>query len=65
MHSVIKQYRLKTDIEFGVKFGMKTLLVFTGAISRQDAMASLAEKATKLQYFADSVAGFLTCSPSS
>ena len=39
---------------------MKTLLVFTGAVSRED--CSKVEKKTLPHYLAESVSGILTCS---
>ena len=52
--------RLNTDIQFGLNFGMKTILVFTGATSREDMMSGQGG-GTKPHYVADSIAGFLTC----
>ncbi len=51
--------RLKTDIQFGLNFGMKSLLVLTGACSLSDLEATPADR--KPHYYAKSVAGFLTC----
>ena len=51
--------RLITDILFGLNFGMKTLLVLTGADTIKDLEDTPSDK--KPHYYSQSVAGFLTC----
>ncbi len=53
----ISFHRLSTDIEFGIRNGMKTLLVLTGLCQRNNLED---QNGTKPQFFCESVAGFLT-----
>jgi len=52
-------FRLATDIKFGLRFGMKTLLVLTGGDTVNNLDQAPADK--KPHFFAQSIAGFLTC----
>ena len=61
IHTYSSSYlsRLITDILFGLKFGMKTLLVLTGADTIKDLEDTPSDK--KPHYYSQSIAGFLTC----
>ncbi len=48
--------RLNTDIEFGIRNGMKTLLVLTGICHREDVET---KNGTEPDYFCESVADLL------
>ena len=50
-------FRLNTDIEFGARNGMRTLLVLTGVSKKDD----LGKQGTKPDYIADTVADILSC----
>lgn len=52
--------RLNTDIEFGIKHGMKTLLVLTGVCKKGD-LEKQGASGTRPDFFTDSVAGLLSC----
>ena len=52
--------RLNTDIEFGLRHGMKTLLVLTGCAKRGDVDGS-SNPETKPNFFTESIAGMLSC----
>ncbi|XP_064398613.1 glycerol-3-phosphate phosphatase-like [Halichondria panicea] len=50
--------RLNTDMELGIRNGMKTLLVFSGISQRKDLED---QSETKPDFFSESVAGLLAC----